>query len=175
MTGCGDSPVQETGLCSHHNQVDPRVFWVGEVPVMRRLVVCMMAVLALTACQDRGPTGPDGQLQPAFTHQTLHQGPGFYFISPVPPGSQQVPGVFDDTLSPSVEIWKLSGQNGAVVGASPVASLTATAISQHYQVSWSGLQALDRGYYRIEVRSAPSNQTHLFYGSVEVELVDGGG
>jgi hypothetical protein len=141
---------------------------------MRRLHVCL-AVLALTACQEREPTGPDALLRPQMSHATLHQEPGFRFISPTPPGNPPIAGVFNATLTPVVEIWSLNGALGDEVAKVAELNATVSMAPEQYQTEWTGLHNLARGYYRIEVRSAPSDEPHQFFGSVEVQLTTGGG
>ena len=152
---------------------------------MKRWPFAVLAVVAVTACNEQRMTPPAVDRPLALILDGAHDGdPNFFFLPPLVPNPVNDPhfnaSPFDATLSPTVEVCRLTGdpRAGTVFCAvsaplvfGPVAApLDAT--NQQYQVNWDtkappGLDPTQ--FYRIRVRGAAGKSV---LGSIDVDPVD---
>ena len=157
---------------------------------MKRWPYAVLALTALIGCTEQRMTQPSVGRPLALILDGAHNGdPNFFFLPPLVPNPVNDPhfnpSAFDGTLSPTVEVCRLTG-DPRVTQATPVfcdahaslvfgpvpAALDAT--NQQYQINWDtkappGLDATQ--FYRIRVRGAAGKSV---LGSIDVDPVDQG-
>ena len=147
----------------------------------------VLAIVAMAGCTEQRVTQPAAGRPLALILDGAHNGdPNFFFLPPLVPNPVNDPhfnaSAFDGTLSPTVEVCRLTGDPTAgsvfcdvkaslVFGPVP-ATLDAT--NQQYQVNWDtkappGLDPTQ--FYRIRVRGAAGKSV---LGSLDVNPVDQG-
>ncbi|HKW40420.1 MAG TPA: CARDB domain-containing protein [Gemmatimonadales bacterium] len=154
---------------------------------MKRWPYAALAIAALTGCTEQRMTQPSVMRPLALILDGAHNGdPNFFFLPPLVPNPVNDPhfiaSAFDGTLSPTVEVCRLTGDPRAgtvfcVVGAALVfgpVNATLDATNQQYQVNWDTKSPtlLDpTQFYRIRVRGAAGKSV---LGSIDVDPVDQG-
>ncbi|HEX4627750.1 MAG TPA: hypothetical protein VH137_03090, partial [Gemmatimonadales bacterium] len=150
---------------------------------MKRWPCAVLAMTAIAGCTEQRVTPPPVGRPLALILDGAHNGdPNFFFLPPLVPNPVNDPhfiaSAFDGTLSPTVEVCRLTGDprsgpvfcaTGALVFGRVTATLDAT--GQQYQVNWDTKSPtlLDPSqFYRVRVRGSAGKSV---LGSLDVDPV----